>query len=66
MLKVRSEILDLEKEIEKARQSVEVEMLRTYERVKKVVSRAPYMAPLKDQNARVVILGYLTMLFQLH
>ena len=50
MLKVRSEILDLEKEIEKARQSVEVEMLRTYERVKKVVSRAPYMAPLKDQK----------------
>lgn len=50
MLKVRSEILDLEKEIEKTRQSVEVEMLRTYERVKKVVSRAPYMAPLKDQK----------------
>jgi len=50
MLKVRSEILDLEKEIEKARQSVEVEMLRTYERVKKVVSRAPYIAPLKDQK----------------
>ena len=50
MLKVRSEILDLEKEIEKARQSVEVEMLRTYEQVKKVVSRAPYMAPLKDQK----------------
>ena len=50
VLKIKSEIVDLEREIEEARKSVEVEMLRTYEQVKKVVSRAPYMAPLKDQK----------------
>ena len=50
VLKVKSEIVDLEREIEEARKSVEVEMLRTYDRVKKVVSRPPFLAPLKDQK----------------
>ena len=50
VLKIKSEIADLEREIEEARKSVEVEMLRTYDRVKKVVSRPPFLAPLKDQK----------------
>ena len=50
VLKIKSEIVDLEREIEEARKSVEVEMLRTYDRVKKVVSRPPFLAPLKDQK----------------
>ena len=47
---VKIELLDLEKEIETARNQVDAEMLKTYERVKKVVARAPYLAPLKDQK----------------
>ena len=50
VLKIKSEIVDLEREIEEARKSVEVEMLRTYDRVKKVVSRPPFLASLKDQK----------------
>ena len=50
VLKIKSEIVDLEREIEEARKSVEVEMLRTYDRVKKVVSMPPFLAPLKDQK----------------
>ena len=50
VLKIKSEIVDLEREIEEARKSVEVEMLRTYDRVKKVVFRPPFLAPLKDQK----------------
>lgn len=47
---VKIELLDLQKEIETARNQVDAEMLKTYERVKKVVARAPYLAPLKDQK----------------
>ena len=47
---LKTEIEDLAKDIEEARQTVDAEMLRTYDRVKKVVSRAPYLAPLKDQK----------------
>lgn len=50
IIQIKSEILDLEKEIDQARDSVEPEMLRTYDRVKKVVARAPYLAPLHDQK----------------
>ena len=50
IIEIKSEIKNLEKEIEEARQSVDEEMLRTYDRVKKVVSKPPYMAPLKDQK----------------
>jgi len=47
---VKTELQDLHKEIETARSEVEAEMLKTYDRVKKVVARAPYLAPLKDQK----------------
>ena len=47
---VKTELQDLHKEIETARSQVEAEMLKTYDRVKKVVARAPYLAPLKDQK----------------
>ena len=47
---VKTELQDLHKEIETARTQVDAEMLKTYDRVKKVVARAPYLAPLKDQK----------------
>ena len=47
---VKTELQDLHKEIETARTQVEAEMLKTYDRVKKVVARTPYLAPLKDQK----------------
>jgi len=47
---VKTELQDLHKEIETARTQVEAEMLKTYDRVKRVVARAPYLAPLKDQK----------------
>ena len=47
---VKTELQDLHKEIETARTQVEAEMLKTYDRVKKVVARAPYLTPLKDQK----------------
>ena len=47
---VKTELQDLNKEIETARTQVEAEMLKTYDRVKRVVARAPYLAPLKDQK----------------
>jgi predicted nucleic acid-binding Zn-ribbon protein len=47
---VKTELQDLNKEIETARTQVVAEMLKTYDRVKKVVARAPYLAPLKDQK----------------
>ena len=50
IVKVKTELQDLNKEIETARTQVEAEMLKTYDRVKKVVARAPYLAPLKDQK----------------
>ncbi len=46
----RSELVRLNLEIESARKQVENVMLKTYDRVKKVVARAPYLAPLKDQK----------------
>ena len=33
--KVKTEIVDLEKEIEETRESIDTDMLRTYDRVKK-------------------------------
>ena len=41
---------DLKEEIERSRKEVPEEMLRAYDRVKKVVARPPYLAPLKDQK----------------
>ena len=48
--KVKTEIVDLEKEIEGTRESIDTDMLRTYDRVKKVVSKPPFLAPLNDQK----------------
>lgn len=50
MLKVKGEMQDLKEEIETSRKEVPEEMLRAYDRVKKVVARPPYLAPLKDQK----------------
>ena len=50
ILQVKSEIHEVESEIKEARSKVIVEMLRAYDRVKKVVSRAPYLAPLNEQR----------------
>ena len=50
ILHVKSEINEVESEIKEARSKVIVEMLRAYDRVKKVVSRAPYLAPLNEQR----------------
>jgi len=47
---VKTEIVDLEKEIEETRESIDTDMLRTYDRVKKVVSKPPFLAPLNDQK----------------
>lgn len=47
---IKSEVKNLEDEIKDARQSVDEAMLRTYDRIKKVVATPPYMAPLKDQK----------------
>lgn len=48
--KVKTEIVDLEKEIEETREIIDTDMLRTYDRVKKVVSKPPFLAPLNDQK----------------
>lgn len=48
--KVKTEIVDLEKEIEETREVIDTDMLRTYDRVKKVVSKPPFLAPLNDQK----------------
>ena len=47
---VNQELVELTNEIESSRTQVENEMLKTYDRVKKVVARAPFLAPLKDQK----------------
>jgi predicted nucleic acid-binding Zn-ribbon protein len=47
---VKSELLEIEEEIKDARAKVLTDMLRAYDRVKKVVPRAPYLAPLNDQK----------------
>ena len=47
---VKIEIKQLEKEILEARTRVSEEMLTSYDRVKKVVSKPPYIAPLNDQK----------------
>ena len=47
---VKIEIKQLEKEILEARARVSEEMLTSYDRVKKVVSKPPYIAPLNDQK----------------
>ena len=47
---VNQELVELNNEIESSRTQVENEMLKTYDRVKKVVARAPFLAPLKDQK----------------
>ena len=46
----KSELGDLKKEIEKTRKDVEPDFLSTYDRVSKIVSRPPYMAPIEDQK----------------
>ena len=47
---IKLEVKNLEDEIKDARQSVDEAMLRTYERIKKIVATPPCMAPLKDQK----------------
>ena len=47
---VQVDIKVLEKEILEARARVQDEMLTAYDRVKKVVTKAPYIAPLSDQK----------------
>ena len=47
---VKIEIEQLEKEIIEARARVSHEMLTSYDRVKKVVLKPPYIAPLNDQK----------------
>ena len=47
---MKSVIVDLEKEIEEAREIIDTDILRTYDRVKKVVSKPPFLAPLNDQK----------------
>jgi predicted nucleic acid-binding Zn-ribbon protein len=47
---VESEIVAIEQEIQEARSKVLTDMLRAYDRVKKIVSSAPYLAPLNDKK----------------
>ena len=47
---IESEIVAIEQEIQEARSKVLTDMLRAYDRVKKIVSSAPYLAPLNDQK----------------
>ena len=47
---VESDIVAIEQEIQEARSKVLTDMLRAYDRVKKIVSSAPYLAPLNDQK----------------
>ena len=44
------EVEELKKEIEETRKGVEPSFLSTYDRVTKIVSRPPYMAPINDQK----------------
>jgi len=44
------EVEELKKEIENTRTGVDPTFLSTYDRVKKIVSRPPYMAPITDQK----------------
>jgi predicted nucleic acid-binding Zn-ribbon protein len=46
----KSELDDLKNEIEETRKEVEPVFLSTYDRVSKIVSRPPYMAPIEDQK----------------
>ena len=48
--KKKSELDDLKNEIEETRKEVEPVFLSTYDRVSKIVSRPPYMAPIEDQK----------------
>ena len=47
---IRKELESLESEILDSRNDVEGGLLTVYDRVKKVVSRAPYLAPLEEQK----------------
>ena len=47
---VNHELTVLKGEIQTSRSEVEEEALRIYDRIKKVVSRPPYLAPLTDQK----------------
>ncbi len=46
----KQELEDLGKEIEETREGIEPVFLSTYDRVSKIVSRPPYMAPIEDQK----------------
>ena len=46
----KTELLDLEREIEQTRKEVEPSFLSSYDRVTTIVSRPPYMAPISDQK----------------
>ena len=46
----KAELDDLKNEIEETRKEVEPVFLSTYDRVSKIVSRPPYMAPIVDQK----------------
>lgn len=47
---IKGELSTLKEEIEASRSDIEQEPLRVYDRVKKVVSRPPYVAPLSEQT----------------
>lgn len=47
---IKAELEDLKKQIEETRSQVEPAFLSTYDRVSKIVSRPPYMAPINDQK----------------
>ena len=44
------EVQELEAEIEETRKEVETVFLSAYDRVKTIVTRPPYMAPIEDQK----------------
>ena len=63
--KKKSELDDLKNEIEETRKEVEPVFLSTYDRVSKIVSRPPYMAPIEDQNVPVATCVYPMMWYPL-
>ena len=47
---IKEELSTLKEEIEASRSEIDLKLQRVYDRVKKVVSRPPYVAPLSDQT----------------
>lgn len=47
---IRQELLNLEQQIQEARNEVELQLLSQYDRTKTVISKPPFMAPVTDQR----------------